>query len=98
MTAQFEAELASKTPFERLKIITDLIIKREKALRLAEYYRHKMFISIDMDKMINGLPEVRIWPPNDNTKLKMPITLNFRYIKNNRAIDFSKMTLSYNKN
>ena len=93
---KFEAELADKTSLEQLKILARKMAERDKVLKMREYYRHQIYISIDLDKAVNGYPEIRIWPQKSNATYRMPLTVNIRYVKNKKAIPFRSMTISQN--
>ena len=93
---KFEAELAGKTPLEQLKILAQKMAQRNKVLKMREYYHHQIYVSIDLDKAVNGFPEIRIWPQNANATYRMPLTVNIRYVKNKKAIPFRNMTISQN--
>lgn len=93
---KFETELVGKTPLEQLKVLSRKVAERGKLLKMREYYRHQIYINIDLDKAINGFPEVRFWPQNPNATFQMPLTINFRYVKNKKAIPIRNMTLSQN--
>jgi transposase len=56
---QFEAELAGETPLQQLEILGRKIIQYDKALRTREYYHHQIYINIDLDRIVYGLPEVK---------------------------------------
>lgn len=88
---QFEAELAGETPLQQLEILGRKIIQYDKALRMREYYHHQIYINIDLDRIVYGLPEVRMWP-KEITKTKFPLTINLRYIKNQKAISIGSIT------
>jgi transcriptional antiterminator len=93
---KFEAELSGKTPLEQLKILSQKMAQRDKVLKMREYYHHQIYISIDLDKAVNGYPEIRIWPQNTNASYRMPLTVNIRYVKNKKTIPFRNMTISQN--
>ena len=93
---KFEAELAGKTPLEELKILSRKMAQRSKLLKMREYYHHQIYVNIDLDKLVYGFPEVRIWPQNPTATYRMPLTVNIRYIKNKKAIPIRNMTLSHN--
>jgi transposase len=90
---KFEADLAGKTPLEQLKILARKMAQRNKVLKMREYYHHQIYMSIDLDKAVNGFPEVRIWPQNSTATYRMPLTINCRYIKNKKTICIESMTL-----
>jgi transposase len=90
---KFEAELADKTPLEQLKILSRKMAQRNKVLKMCEYYHHQIYVSIDLDKVVYGFPEIRIWPQKANATYRMPLTLNIRYIKNKKAIPIQNMTI-----
>jgi hypothetical protein len=83
---KFEAELAGKTPLEQLKIRSRKMAESNKLLKMREYNHHQINVSVDLDKVVYGFPEIRIWPKNPAATFKMPLTVNFRYIKNKKAI------------
>jgi transcriptional antiterminator len=93
---KFEAELADKSPLEQLKILSQKMAEHNKVLKMREYYHHQIYVSIDLDKAVNGYPEIRIWPQKANATYRMPLTVNIRYVKNKKAIPFRSMTLSQN--
>jgi transposase len=72
---KFEAELAGKTPIEQLKILALKMAERDKVLKMREYYHHQIYVSIDLDKLTNGFPEVRVWPKHEGATFKLPIRL-----------------------
>jgi transposase len=94
---KFEAELAGKTPLEQLKILAQKMAQRNKVLKMREYYHHQSYVSIDLDKLTDGFPEVRIWPKQGEVSFKLPITLNLRFVKNKKTISIGKMTFAMNQ-
>jgi hypothetical protein len=50
--------------------------ERDNVLKMREYYYHQIYVSIDLDKVVYGFPEIRIWPQNANTTYRMPLTVN----------------------
>ena len=93
---KFEAEFVGKTPLEQLRILSRKMTERSKLLKMREYYHHQIYVTIDVDKVVYGFPEIRIWPQNTTSTYRMPLTVNFRYVKNKKTIPIRSMTLSYN--
>jgi len=94
---RLETELAGKTELQKLNILTQKCSLYNKALKMREYYHHQMYVTIDLDKILCGFPEVRIWPQKQ-TNFKMPITLNLRFVKNKKVLNIGNTTLSYRTN
>jgi transposase len=69
---KFEAELAGKTPLEQLKILAQKMAERDKVLKMREYYHHQIYVSIDLEKVVCGFPEIRIWSQNTNATYRIP--------------------------
>jgi hypothetical protein len=93
---KFEAELVAKTPLKQLKIRPVKMAERNNVLKMREYYRHQIYVSIDLDKAVNGYPEIRIWPQKANSIYRIPLIINIRIIKNKKTIPVRSMTLSQN--
>ncbi len=87
------AELAGKTVFQQLKTLEQKATQYSKALKMRDYYRHQIYVSLDVDKLVYGFPEVRFWPKNFG-KFSKPITINFQYVKNKKQFPFSKITIN----
>jgi hypothetical protein len=78
---KFDVELAGKTSLEQLKILAQKRAQHSILRKMREYYHHQIYVNIDLDKVVNSFPEIRIWAQKSNATYRMPLTVNIRYVK-----------------
>jgi len=91
---KFEAELEGKSLLEQLKILSRKMAERNKLLKLREYQRHQIYVTIDLDHFVSGYPGLRVWPQKSTTGFRMPITVNFLFVKDGETKSMGNVTFS----
>ena len=69
--ADFEAMLEGKSLLQRFNILTNEIVKRTNLRKQREYRRSKIFLTIDLDNVVDGWP-LLVFNPKPPFKCKKP--------------------------
>ena len=94
---KWEAELAGKSVTEQFRILGKKMAEYNKMLKHQEYQRHQIYVTINLDYVVGGYPELRVWPQKSTVGFTFPLTFNFLFIKNGETKPISSFTLSQTK-
>jgi hypothetical protein len=54
-------------------------------------------VTIDLDHVVGGYPDLRVWPLKSTAVFIMPLTFNFLFVKNGETKLMGNVTLSNGK-
>lgn len=94
---KWEAELEGKNVTDQFRILGKKMAEYNKLLKQQEYQRHQIYVTINLDHIIGGYPELKIWPKKSTVGFTLPLTFNFLFVKNGETKPIHSFTLSYTK-
>jgi hypothetical protein len=50
-------------------------------------------VTIDLDHVVGGYPDLKVWPLKSTADFVMPLTFNFLFVKNGKTKHASSFTL-----
>jgi hypothetical protein len=64
----------------------------ESCLKQREYQRYQIYMTVDLDHIVGGYPDLWVLPKNSVVKFKMPLTFNFSFVKKGESNLFSALS------